>query len=327
MNISELAKLAGVSSSAVSRYLNNGYLSEPKREAIRKAIEETGYRPLAHAQALRSRRTNTVGVIIPKINSFSVSNVMSGIDAELSQKGFQILLADTYNDSSKELEYIDLFQHQRVDGIILLATVLTQAHIAAVKNSSVPVVVVGQQLTGVPCVYHDDYQAFYDMTNLVLQKGCRSLGYIGAQPKDKAVGQERSRAYRTAVQEAGLPEQAEHIAIAKFTIASGYEKAQELMETFGPLDALICATDTIAAGALKYLKSKDIHVPQQIRLTGHGASDLCEVTTPTITTIRYFYEASGSNAASILLERMDKPDTPAKELKLGYNILEHESTQ
>lgn len=327
MNISEIAKLAGVSPSAVSRYLNNGYLSGEKKEAIRKVIQETGYRPLVQAQILRTRKTRTVGVILPKIDSFSISNVVAGIDAVLEKKGFQILLADTHNLSDKELDYLDTFDDQRVDGVILIGTVFTPRHIAALKKSRVPVVVVGQQLAGVSCVYHDDYHAFYDMTKLVLDKGCRRLGYIGALPQDRAVGQERSRAYCDALLDAGLEDQGAHMVTADFTIASGREKAQELLERFGPLDAMICATDTMAVGALQYLKSRGIRVPEDIRLTGQGGADLCEVTSPTITTIRYFYEDCGANAAALLLDRLENPETPDKEIKLGYTIVENESTK
>ena len=164
------------------------------------------------------------------------------------------------------------------------------------------------------------------MTRLVLQKGCRRLGYIGALSQDKAVGQERKRAYQDAVREAGLEEQAEHTAVAEFSMRSGREKAQELLETYGPLDALICATDNMAAGALQYLHGQGIKVPEEMLLTGQGASGISEVTTPAITTIRYFYEESGANAAGLLLELLEKPDAPAKEIKLGYTILENEST-
>lgn len=326
MNISEIAKLAGVSPSSVSRYLNNGYLSAEKKEMIRKVIEETGYRPLVQAQSLRTRRTKTVGVILPKIDSFSIGSVVAGIDAVLEEKGFQILLADTHNSPDKELAYLNTFDDQRVDGVILIGTVFTPKHVALLKKSRVPVVIVGQQLAGMSCVYHDDYHAFYDMTKLVLSKGCRKVGYIGALPQDRAVGQARSRAYCDAVREAGLEEQAAHVATADFTMVSGREKAQALLETCGPLDALICATDTIAVGALQYLRSQNIRVPQQMMLTGQGASGISEVTAPTITTIRYFYEESGANAAAMLLERLEYPQTPAKEIKLGYTIVENEST-
>jgi len=326
MNISEIAKLAGVSPSAVSRYLNNGYLSAEKKEAIRKVIEKTGYRPLAQAQALRTRKTRMVGVILPKIDSFSISSVVAGIDAVLERKGFQILLADTHNSPEKELRYLDIFDDQRVDGVILIGTVFTPRHLAALKKSRVPVVIVGQRLAGASCVYHDDYHAFYDMTSLVLKKGCRKLAYMGALPQDKAAGFARAQAYRDAVCGAGLEDQAGHTAVAEFTMSSGREKARELWEAYGPLDALICATDNMAVGALQYLKSQGIQVPQQLRLTGQGASNISGVAAPAITTIRYFYEESGADAASLLLERLEDPSLPAKEIKLGYVIVENEST-
>lgn len=326
MNISEVAKLAGVSPSAVSRYLNNGYLSEAKKEAIRRVIQETGYRPLVQAQSLRTRKTKTVGIILPKIDSFSISSIVAGIDSVLEEKGFQILLADTHNNPEKELDYLDTFDDQRVDGVILIATVFTPKHLTVLKNRKIPVVIAGQHLPGFPCVYHNDYQAFYDMTKLVIQKGCRRLGYMGALPQDRAVGQERRRAYQDAVRQAGLEEQAGHTAVAAFTMDSGRETAKKILEACGPLDALICATDTMAVGALQYLRGQGISVPDQMLLTGQGASGIGAVTTPSITTIRYFYEDSGANAASLLLELLEKPDTPAKEIRLGYTVLENEST-
>ena len=87
MNISEIAKLAGVSNASVSRYLNHGYLSEAKRQVIEKVIRETGYRPSIQAQILRTRKTKTIGVILPKIDSFAVGNIMVGIDSVLEKKG------------------------------------------------------------------------------------------------------------------------------------------------------------------------------------------------------------------------------------------------
>lgn len=207
MNISEIAKLAGVSKAAVSRYLNDGYLSEEKKQAIAKVIAETGYRPMIQAQSLRTRKTRIIGVVLPKISSFSISTILAGIESVLEKQGFQILLADSHNDPERELESLRLFAHQQVDGVILIATVLTAAHRALLRRMG-PVVVVGQRLRGVNCVYHDDYNAFYEMTKLVLAKGCRRLGYIGALPKDVAVGAERSRAWADALTAAGMADQA-----------------------------------------------------------------------------------------------------------------------
>ena len=175
-------------------------------------------------------------------------------------------------------------------------------------------------------MYHNDCQTFYDMTRLVIQKGRKRLGYIGALSRDEAVGRERKRACRDAVRQAGPEEQAEHTAAAAFSMDSGREKARELLEAYGPLDALIRATDNMAAGALQYPHGQGITVPKRMLLTGHGASGISEVTTHPITTIRFFYEEGGVSAANLMLELLEKTDTPAKEIKPGYTILENEST-
>lgn len=114
MNISEFAKVAGVSKSAVSRYFNNGYLSEEKREQIEKAIEKTGYSPSVSAQNIRTRVTKLVGVILPKLSSESCARVTEGISQVLSEEGYELLLVNTANDYQKEVKYLDLFGRIRL---------------------------------------------------------------------------------------------------------------------------------------------------------------------------------------------------------------------
>ena len=98
MNINEIAKLAGVSRATVSRYLNDGYVSEEKRKVIKEVIEQTGYQPSAQAQSLRKQVTGLIGVIIPRIQSESVSRMVAGISRVLSESGYQLLLANTQNN-------------------------------------------------------------------------------------------------------------------------------------------------------------------------------------------------------------------------------------
>ena len=137
ININEIAKLAGVSRATVSRYLNDGYVSEEKRKIIAKVIEETGYTPSAQARVLRTKKTKLIGVIIPKIDSQAVSREVLGINETLSKSGYQIILADTFNDEHKELEYLKIFQNNQVDGIILIATVFTNQHKKLLKKLNI----------------------------------------------------------------------------------------------------------------------------------------------------------------------------------------------
>lgn len=321
MNIAEIAKMAGVSSAAVSRYFNNGYISEEKREAIRKVVEETGYRPSIQAQTLRTKKTRMIGVIVPKVASASIGRVVEGILSVSNESGYRMLLAVTQNDPQKELEYLSAFQDKQVDGVILAATVLTPEHRRMLKNSAVPVVIVGQYLAGQCAVYHDDYHGTYDLTKMLLEKGRKKLGYIGAIQQDKAVGEERYRGFCDAVRDAGLSELEDHSVTAAFTMASGYEKAGELLEKYGELDGMVCATDSMAAGAIRYLREHGVEVPEQILVAGQGDSELARVTMPPFITVHYSYEKSGEIAVKMLMEQMGNGESTMREVKLGCSIV------
>lgn len=326
MTISEIAKLAGVSSAAVSRYFNNGYISEDKKEAIRKVVEETGYRPSLQAQTLRTKKTKLIGVILPRIDSSSMGRVVAGILAETEKNGYQILMADTQNNPQKEISYLDTFNDKRVDGVILVATIYTTALKKQLAKMNVPVVIVGQKFPGAYCVSHDDFSAEYDMTRLFLDNGCKELGFIGVTKNDRAVGEDRFNGYASAVREAGREDLIDNYVMSTFNMQSGFEKVQELLKKNPKIDGIICATDKIAIGALQYLKEAGIEVPGQIQIGGHGDSLYGRVIEPSITTIHYYYEESGVEAAKMMLEILDKGEPAIREIKLGYTIVEHAST-
>lgn len=194
MNINEIAKLAGVSRATVSRYLNNGYVSDEKKERIQEVIDRTGYKPSTQAQTLRTKKTRLIGVILPKINSDSISRMVAGISVVLKEAGYQLLLANTENREKEELEYLRLFSENHVDGIILIATIITREHKRALKALQVPVVLLGQRLDGYSCVYQDDCLAARDVSRLLL-RGAGKIGCIGVTQQDEAVGAGRRKGF------------------------------------------------------------------------------------------------------------------------------------
>lgn len=322
MNIAEIAKLAGVSRAAVSRYFNDGYISQQKREAIRKVVEETGYRPSVQAQTLRTKKTKMIGVIVPKVASASIGRIVEGVLSVLNESEYQALLAVTQNNPKRELEYLSAFHDKQVDGVILVATVLTSEHKRILKALSVPVVIVGQRLTGYCCVFHDDYHASYDLTKLFIEKGRKKLGYMSAIQQDKAVGAERYRGFRDAVRDMGYEELTDNFVIVSFSVASGYEKTKELLEKCGNPDGIICATDTMAAGCMQYLREHKIEVPKQILVAGQGDSEMARITDPPLTTVHYSYEKSGQIAVQMLMELLGQGEAALKDVKLGYHLVE-----
>ncbi|MBO4996605.1 MAG: LacI family DNA-binding transcriptional regulator [Lachnospira sp.] len=327
MTISEIAKLAGVSSAAVSRYFNDGYISEEKRAVIKKVVEETGYRPSLQAQTLRTKRTKMIGVIVPKIDSNSVGRVVAGIMSVLERNHYRLLLAVSEQNPEKELEYLTVFDDKQVDGVILLATILSTALKKKVRQISVPVVLAGQHLTGCNCVYHDDYHAMYDVTKLVLSKGCKRFCYIGVTNQDKAVGAERFRGFQEALLKSGIPVLEESAQTGEFTAESGYDKMKELYKKHPDVDAVICATDKIAVGAMQYLKEQGKAIGKDVLLAGQGDSVLAANVHPSLTTIHYYYEDSGEKSAQMVLELIEKGTVTVCEMKLGYELVEHESTE
>lgn len=326
MTIKDIAEMANVSPAAVSRYFNNGYISEEKRLAIQKAVEKTGFYPSGYARTLRTKKSFLIGVVIPRIASNSISKVVEGIMSVTEPAGYTILLANTMNNEMKELDYIKIFNEKQVDALMLFGTILTEEHNEALKNLKCPVVVIGQRVKDVSCVYHDDYQAVYEMTKLVLGKGRRRLCYIGAISEDISVGTERYRGYMQAAADSGLGDLAERNVTAGFDIDDGYKAMEELFKLYPDIDGVIAATDTMAVGAMRYLKEKGLRIPEDVMITGIGNSEYSEVISPALTTANYFYKESGILAAEMIIKSIKGDLSGNRETKMGYSIIENEST-
>lgn len=322
MNIAEIARRAGVSSAAVSRYFNNGYISEEKKEAIRRVVEETGYHPSLQAQTLRTRKTKMIGVIIPRIESGAIGKTVEGVLSVLNEKGYQMVLAVTQNNPKKELEYLKAFDGKRVDGVLFSATVLTGEHKAVLKEMSVPTVIIGQELSGFPCVSYDDYHSIYDMTKRFFEKGRRNLGYISAIHQDRAAGKERCQGFQDCVCDMGREDLADNYVVADFSMESGCEKAEELLTKCPDLDGIICAADEMAVGVLQYLKRRNIQVPERILVSGHGDSILAKAAANPFLTVHYSYDKGGETAVKILLDILNQGETSLQSAKLGYSLVE-----
>lgn len=322
MTIKEIAQLAQVSSAAVSRYLNGGYVSEEKKERIKKAIEETGYHPSAQARNLRTKKARLIGVVAPKLSSESIARVTDGIGEVLAEKQFHMLLTVTNNRSEKELEYMRLFENYPVDGIILIGTMISKKHEQFFEQSRVPIVVIGQYTEKANCVYHDDYGAAKALAELITGKEKKKIAYIGVTREDRAVGQARESGFRDGLKEADLELSDELYRLSKFSLESGYEQAMDILEKENDIDIISCATDTIAAGAMEALKEKKLDDIKQIKITGFGDNQFLKAVSKGITTVHFYYKTSGIKAAEMLLDVIEKGHQVPMQMKLGFQIRE-----
>ncbi|MCD8356080.1 MAG: LacI family DNA-binding transcriptional regulator [Clostridia bacterium] len=326
MTISEIAKLAGVSKACVSRYLNHGYVSEEKKKLIQKVIDETGYVPSHQAQILRTGKSRQIGVILPKINSESIGCMVAGISSVLNNNGFSILLANTENNIEKEFEYLELFQKGQVEGVIFFATMQTPQHRSLLQNYPVPMVVLSQKSEYLSCVYNNDFGAAKEIARLLLETEHKNVGYIGVTQKDRAVGFARRAGFLEAMQEAGLDIPEEHMLTTGFMLEDGNAAAQQLFTRAPETNAVFCATDTLAIGAMQFIKGLGKRIPEDVSIVGIGHSRMTEIVSPRLTTAHLFYETGGAEAAKMLLQILDSGIDMKMQVKLGFEIVRQEST-
>lgn len=329
LNIIDIAKLAGVSKSTVSRYLNNGYISLESKEKIKKIIEDTGFTPQRQAKGMRTKKTNLVGVIVPKISSETPARVVEGITEVLSENGYDILIANTNLDIEKELEYLNIFKTNQVDGIIFMATRVTEKHVEVMNNLEVPIVLVAQDVEGFSSVFFNEFDATRDVTKYIIEKGHKKLGYIGVYEDDKAVGLYRKEAYIETLKENNIEIIKENIKLGNFSEESGYKLAKEIMEGENTPTAIVAVTDNLALGAIEYLIDNSYKVPDDIAVIGMGDSKLSRVITPKLSTVHYHYKTAGRKSAEIILESLKSENLEnkgrIKKVKLDCLLIKRNS--
>lgn len=321
MTINEIAKMAKVSNAAVSRYLNNGSLSQEKRERIARAIEQTNYQPSEYARTMRTKKTKRIGVIVPQIDSESSPEILSGISTVMDQENYHVLLMNSNRCLDKELRMLETFQHSQVDGLILSAFVLTEEHMKLLEQMQCPVVIVGQKCQEYSCVYHNDFQASYEMMKHLLKSGNTNPAYIGVDRRDIAAGMNRYLGVKKALEEADIVMETIPCEEADFTIQSGKEAMKRLLMTGRKIDCLFCATDMIAVGAVTYLREHGIRIPEDIRISGIGHGLVADILTPQLTTVHFHYRTSGMEAARLLLEQIQNPEAEKKSRMLSYRMI------
>ena len=325
MTIQEIARMAQVSSAAVSRYLNHGSLSQEKRERIRAVIEETDYRPSEYARALRTKRSRQIGVVVPQIDSESIPRILAGISQELDRKNYHFLLMNSSGSMEKEVRMLASFAGSQVDGLILAASRITAGHREQIRKMPFPVVLVGQQTDICSCVYHNDYQAAQESMRHLLNTGVRHPAYLGVTRRDPAAGEPRFRGAKAALAEGGFSMEKIPQMQVDFTAASGYQGMKKLLAAGERPDGVFCASDLIAAGAMACLRDWGRQVPEEVRVTGIGHGTVADLLNPRLTTVHYHYKTSGREAARMLLELMENPRIPRKEKQLTVRLVVQES--
>lgn len=326
-SLHDVAKLAGVSKSTVSRVINDEYgVKASTKLKVMKAVEEVGYVVNQVAKDLKSQKTNLVGVIVPRVSSNATAQGVDGLSRIFDQAGKQVLLASTQQSNEKEIEYIQLFNQKRVEGIVLYATHIDAELVKAIHHSKSPVILVGQDgsLFNIPSVVHDDLRVGFEAGTRLLQAGCHQIGFIGVSDSDLAVDKLRSDGLRQALAMNGSSELLFHCH-GEFSIESGYANMRQLLKDYPNMDGVFCATDRIAVGAIKALKESEIVAGQQVKVLGVGNDELGYISAPSLSTFSYAFDKAGESAAKMLLDLIEGAPAVMSKVVLSFQNIHRET--
>ncbi|MCC9624763.1 LacI family DNA-binding transcriptional regulator [Thalassospira sp. MA62] len=322
VTIKDIAELAGVAKSTVSRYLNGGSVGKATREKLDRVIRDTNYEPNQFAQSLKSKQTKMIGVIVPRLDSYAASRTMMGIDEQLTERGYQMLVVNTAQQTEREIEQLYNLAKQKVAGIIWLGTTVTERHLEAIETIQIPVLLIGQQHDNVHSLVYPDHEAAYALGTRFAEWGHRNVVYVGVYESDIAVGQARRDGFLKAFQES---ESNVNIIQTTFKIEDAIPIGEQLADEVGTVSLIVCATDNIALGVLKGLANQGVSVPRDVSVSGFGGYDFTEVLHPSITTVHLPYRRTGAKAADMMLQLLHGEHVPMKtftifELKVRESV-------
>lgn len=322
VTINDIARQAGVAKSTVSRYLNGGSVSQKTKDALDRIIAETDYVPNTFAQSLKIKKSNLVGTIIPRLNSYATNEILGSVDKALKDKNYQLLITNTDQDVEREVENLYALSRQKVAGIILLATVVTEAHREAIAKIGIPVILLGQRSDATYAIVHDELDAGHHMGLHAVELGHKNILYVGVSEKDEAVGKLRKQGVLSALA------LSEDIHVEEVLADFNYDKAFQFLKGYlkeSRATFIICATDNIAIAAYKASVTLGKRVPEDVSVSGFGGYSITDLITPSITTVKYAYKEMGKIAVENLLRIIAGEEIP-RRITLGCEFVKKEST-
>jgi LacI family transcriptional regulator len=313
VTVRDVAKLAAVSPATVSKVLNaKGYVSEESKARVLDAIEKLGFRPNTIARSLKKNSTLTIGLITDDLEGVFTMSMMRGVEEVASQQGFSVFLCNSYGQMEREKQHLEVLLAKQVEGVILLSGYRVRERSApSLPLGSLPIVYLYQYThdISVPCVIPDDRGGGYSAALHLIRAGRKRIGMLNGPPKYEVTHQ-RLQGYREALEEAGLPYDPGLVRVGKWHEQSGYQLARELMQLPLPPDAIFCASDSIAVGALDALHELRVKVPDDVALVGFDNRHFSQYQRPPLTTIALPLVEMGRLASQLILSaiRHDEPE-------------------
>lgn len=324
ITIYDIAEALNLSPATISRGLKeHPSIRKDTRKRILDKAKEMGYRQNFFASNLRRNRTNTIGVIVPRLNSYFMSTVLAGMEKIANQSGYNLIISQSMESLVKEIVNVKTLYNSRVDGLLVSLAYTTDdiSHFEELLDKGVPLIFFDRVFEHPQCtsIVIDNYKAGYEVTQHLIDQGCKRIAHITASLK-RNVYADRLRGYRQALSDRGIPFDESLLFVNNLSEQAAIDVCKTLLQMDNRPDAIFSSNDACAVSCIRELKVAKIRIPQDIAVVGFNNDPLSKVIEPNLTTVNYPGHEMGEVAASTLIRRLDQQ----QGVNLNTIVLRHE---
>lgn len=282
--IVDVARLAGVTPTTVSRVINNrGYISEKTKKRVHEAMDELGYQPNEIARSLTKQKSNTIGVIVPHISHPYFAKLISNLENEAAKKDYKIILCNSKEKAEKEKQYLDMCKSNRVAGIIICSGNVESNKI---NTGGIPVVLLEKNFEegklGIQC---DNYQGGKLATEHLIECGCKKILHLSGVIDEEMPADNREKAFIDVCSKNEIEYFIKKYDIDTYNQMNYYDYIKAALNEIEGVDGIFASSDLIAAQVIQVCNEIKIRIPEDIKLVGFDDVDISQLTTPRITTV------------------------------------------
>lgn len=326
--IKDVARLAGVSTSTVSRTLSNRVFVEPEtRQKVLKVVEELNYQPSVMAKAMREGKTYTLAFLVPDINSLFYPMVMRSIERCAAERGYSIILCNNNEQLEKEVQIIQMLGSRGIDGILCMSVEDEIGHLERFQRErKTPVLLVNRRFSDrISSVAIDDEYGGYLMTKYLLDKGHRRIvGMFGDFGKQRF--RERYSGCKRAMEEYGIPDYKKYFVYDVNTIEEAYQRTQEILKPIDRPTAFFATMDILAIGIYSGISMSGLKIPEDISVVGFDNIFMTQYMIPPLTTYKAPIDLLAEQSVSYILEQIENPEK-IQNIVLKGELIERKSVR
>ncbi|MDW7667676.1 MAG: LacI family DNA-binding transcriptional regulator [Bacillota bacterium] len=329
ITIKDIAKLAGVSTATVSKIVNNKIddVSDTTVDKVRKIIKEKNYTPNYLARSMVTKKTKTLGLIIPDIRNPFFTDIAKGAEDRANELGYSIFFCNSDDDLDKEFTYINSLIEKQVDGIMLAGAAKRDKDRERKININIPIISVDRNAyyKGIKgSIEIDNYEGAYEGVKHLISKGYERIVFVSG-PLDTKPSKERLRGYKEALIDAGRKIDNENIIVGTYERNFG-EKIIETLDYSLENVGFFCGNDLIAIGLIKSLKEKNYKIPEEIGVIGFDDIYISLLISPSLTSVRQPSYKMGYESIELLIKILNNSNEEKNKKTLKTRLIIREST-